>query len=237
MPTHKVKNGYQWGKHGKIYPTKAQADKQGQAIYASGWREKNKVNESFTPSKLILMGVLRKVGDELYEKGYEENLIDNYINNKNIQMEMNNDGYLFFFNNTLIFHIESYPQLNDVIDNASHNMIQWFKNNIKNVQESKNMKKQIIRLTEGDLHKIIKESVNRILNENEDDFIPHGYKGTSNFGGYEMQINDRGEMARLKDSHTGNITDWMEIQFDEEGVAYVVDENGNEERLCDYMRY
>lgn len=39
MPTHKVKGGYQWGKHGKVYPTKKQADKQGQAIYASGWRE------------------------------------------------------------------------------------------------------------------------------------------------------------------------------------------------------
>lgn len=39
MPTHKVKGGYKWGKHGKVYPTKPQADKQGQAIYASGWRE------------------------------------------------------------------------------------------------------------------------------------------------------------------------------------------------------
>ena len=39
MPTHKVKGGYRWGKHGKVYPTKKQADKQGQAIYASGWRK------------------------------------------------------------------------------------------------------------------------------------------------------------------------------------------------------
>lgn len=38
MPTHKVKGGYQWGKHGKVYPTKAQADRQGRAIYANGWR-------------------------------------------------------------------------------------------------------------------------------------------------------------------------------------------------------
>ena len=41
MPTHKVKGGYRWGKHGKVYPTKKQADKQGQAIYASGWQENN----------------------------------------------------------------------------------------------------------------------------------------------------------------------------------------------------
>lgn len=41
MPTHKVKGGYKWGKHGKVYPTKKQADKQGQAIYANGWKETN----------------------------------------------------------------------------------------------------------------------------------------------------------------------------------------------------
>ena len=71
----------------------------------------------------------------------------------------------------------------------------------------------------------------------ENDFNPNGYKATSAFGGYEMQVDNRGEMARLRDSHTGNVSEWLEIQFDEEGVAYVIDENGNEERLCDYMRY
>lgn len=55
MPTHKVKGGYKWGKHGKIYPTKAQADKQGQAIYASGWKEDNnlKENTSYMKNKTI----------------------------------------------------------------------------------------------------------------------------------------------------------------------------------------
>ena len=99
------------------------------------------------------------------------------------------------------------------------------------------MKKQLIRLTEGDLHRIIKESVNKILKENDDNFTPHAYKGLTNNGGYEMQIDDKGEMARLKDSYTGHVTDWLEIQFDENGVAYVLDENGDEEKLCDYMRY
>ena len=44
MPTHKVKGGYKWGKHGKVYPTKKQADKQGQAIYANGWRENKSID-------------------------------------------------------------------------------------------------------------------------------------------------------------------------------------------------
>ena len=71
----------------------------------------------------------------------------------------------------------------------------------------------------------------------ENDFNPNGYKATSAFGGYEMQVDNRGEMARLRDSYTGNVSEWLEIQFDEDGVAYVIDENGDEERLCDYMRY
>lgn len=42
MPTHKVKGGYKWGNSGKIYPTKKQADKQGKAIYASGYKKRGK---------------------------------------------------------------------------------------------------------------------------------------------------------------------------------------------------
>ena len=41
MPVHKVKEGYQFGAHGKVYPTKAQAEKQARAIYASDYKEKS----------------------------------------------------------------------------------------------------------------------------------------------------------------------------------------------------
>lgn len=38
MPIHKVKGGgYQWGGHGKVYPSKEQAQKQAAAAFASGW--------------------------------------------------------------------------------------------------------------------------------------------------------------------------------------------------------
>lgn len=40
MPVRKVPGGYQWGKTGKVYPTQQQAEAQGKAIYASGYREK-----------------------------------------------------------------------------------------------------------------------------------------------------------------------------------------------------
>jgi hypothetical protein len=37
MPVQKVKGGYRWGKTGKVYKTKAAAEKQGRAIHASGY--------------------------------------------------------------------------------------------------------------------------------------------------------------------------------------------------------
>jgi len=42
MPVKKVKGGYQWGESGKVYPTREQAEKQGRAIIASGYKEKKK---------------------------------------------------------------------------------------------------------------------------------------------------------------------------------------------------
>ena len=35
MPVHKVKGGYKYGSTGKVYPTKARAERQGRAIKAS----------------------------------------------------------------------------------------------------------------------------------------------------------------------------------------------------------
>jgi|TARA_B100002019_G_C21241221_1_gene585678 hypothetical protein len=42
MPARKVKGGYRWGKSGKIYRTKKEAEKQGRAIYASGYKKKRR---------------------------------------------------------------------------------------------------------------------------------------------------------------------------------------------------
>ena len=40
MPVNKVEGGYRWGKSGKIYKTKAEAEKQGRAVYASGYGQR-----------------------------------------------------------------------------------------------------------------------------------------------------------------------------------------------------
>ena len=40
MPVQKVQGGYRWGKSGKVYKTKAEAEKQGRAAYASGYKKR-----------------------------------------------------------------------------------------------------------------------------------------------------------------------------------------------------
>lgn len=42
MPVIKTSKGYKWGKTGKVYPTKAQAERQGRAIRASGYKSKKR---------------------------------------------------------------------------------------------------------------------------------------------------------------------------------------------------
>lgn len=42
MPIIKVKGGYKWGRHGKVYPTKAQALRQGRVIEASKAEQEKK---------------------------------------------------------------------------------------------------------------------------------------------------------------------------------------------------
>ena len=41
MPVHRTKSGgYQWGPHGKVYKTKAGAQRQARAAYAHGYKGK-----------------------------------------------------------------------------------------------------------------------------------------------------------------------------------------------------
>ena len=103
---------------------------------------------------------------------------------------------------------------------------------------TENKKRNVVRLTESQVRQIVTESVKRILkemNDTDDDFICHGCKAWSNWGGIEMQISDGGDEARLR-YPDGEITDWLEIEYDEEGVAYITAPNGEIERFDEYER-
>jgi hypothetical protein len=40
MPIKKTSGGYKWGSRGKVYPTRAGAERQAKAAYASGYKKK-----------------------------------------------------------------------------------------------------------------------------------------------------------------------------------------------------
>lgn len=42
MPVRRVSGGYRWGKTGKVYKTRAAAERQGKAIRASGYKKTKK---------------------------------------------------------------------------------------------------------------------------------------------------------------------------------------------------
>jgi hypothetical protein len=68
MPVHKVKGGYKWGKTGKVYSTKSQADKQARAIYANGWRGTNENIDTIKLTQLDLNEMIKDVINEIIKR-------------------------------------------------------------------------------------------------------------------------------------------------------------------------
>jgi hypothetical protein len=63
MPVRKVPGGYQWGSRGKVYKTKAAAERQGRAAYASGYKEaERKAKGGKTKSRVNEAGNYTKPG-------------------------------------------------------------------------------------------------------------------------------------------------------------------------------
>lgn len=73
----------------------------------------------------------------------------------------------------------------------------------KEYKTNKNMKKQVIRLTEDDLHRIIKESVNKVLKESVDSVSPDPF-GTS----AESYHNPSDEELRQSDAFNSKYHPW-----------------------------
>lgn len=101
--------------------------------------------------------------------------------------------------------------------------------------------KKTLRLNESDLHRIIEETVKRILKENDDPFIVHGHFADSNYGGKEVQISPDGGMARFRRNYGGKPeepTDWLEIKYHptrEDYGPYCATPWGDE-KLSNYMK-
>lgn len=76
------------------------------------------------------------------------------------------------------------------------------------------------------------------------DFTPHGTYTISNTMGYEVEISDDGEHARLRDPETGEIVEWLPIEYvydediseDEDDFIPVIDPDGYDIPLNLVMR-
>lgn len=171
----------------------------------------------------------------MYSRNKLENILNSgYILNKiraylqiNPKTSFNNKDFVKFKKQEIIPNYYT----DEDMKNASDELLK----NDGVFNESKKMKQNTIRINENTLKKIVSESVKKILKES-DEFTPQGYKGMNNYGGNEIQINRSGDAARIK-FQDGEVTDWLEIDFDEQGVAYVTTPYGEQEKLSDYMRY
>ena len=82
------------------------------------------------------------------------------------------------------------------------------------------------------IKRMVKEAICEIEDE-EDEFNADGYKSISNAGGYEIQLNNNGT-ARLKNGN--RVSDWLEINFMEDGEPFIIDDEGDIHKLSEFMR-
>ena len=117
------------------------------------------------------------------------------------------------------------------------------------LEENKSKKKE---LNENSIRAIVAEALKQVLsqrlNEEMDDFKPHGYCCDSNWGGKEIEISDSGDAARIRTNYgagPSKPSEWCEIQYDfqdedgndmDDGRPYIL-VNGEKEYLDNYMRY
>ena len=97
-------------------------------------------------------------------------------------------------------------------------------------------KKQLIRLTEGDLHKIIKESVQKILNENDMFNDLEGGNNGDEYFQWVIYCNDH-KMAVSSDifSTPDEAADDCEKHFEETHFYFLckkLNDEENDERVC-----
>lgn len=111
----------------------------------------------------------------------------------------------FMNNNLAQYNKEVKIDFTDNVPQQDPNDVPFEITNLQNNNESKNMNKKLIRLTESDLHRIVKESVNRILKEYSDDYgIESDYDFYGTYGNPSQYIRNSeadfdGQAGRSRD--------------------------------------
>lgn len=108
---------------------------------------------------------------------------------------------------------DSLSELEEKVDEGLKQIISWFDGDMYNDSTAEI---KVRRMAEGG-------------EMDDDDFKVHGYYTISNAGGYEIELADSGDSARVRDAYGSDnpeISDWLEIEYveNEDGD---VDEDGN----------
>lgn len=90
MPVHKTSGGYKWGKHGHTYKTKAGAERQARAIFASGYKGKSLDGGSDMTEEQKLAKSIDALIDHLskdisIEAEGKKAKADDYLKNKDVE--------------------------------------------------------------------------------------------------------------------------------------------------------
>ena len=67
------------------------------------------------------------------------------------------------------------------------------------------------------------------------EFKVHGYLGTGNWGGLEVEIDEAGERIRPRERANGKPERWRKIYFNRDGSMYFI-RHGLRWRLDEFMR-
>lgn len=106
-----------------------------------------------------------------------------------------------------------------------------------------NTKKRLIEIMQR-VDRTFKPKLNEDLDQDVEEFIPHGSYTISNSGGYEIMLSDAGDAAKVRDafgSDNPKTSDWLEIEHvpsEDGGEEFdaVIDPNGYNIPLNQVMR-
>lgn len=136
-------------------------------------KNKNIIKESSAQHIFHLTSILNKVKQELTKNGFDETKVNDILKEFNFDIKVDKDNFLLICNNTVFvskpINTPFFSFINDsvnmIINMVTDKLNEIYKPIDVDLNIHKENKRYVLRLTEDDLHKIIKESVNMIINE------------------------------------------------------------------------
>lgn len=136
-------------------------------------KNKNIIKESSAQHIFHLTSILNKVKQELTNNGFDKTKVNDILKEFNFDIKVDNNNFLLMCNNTVFvskpINTPFFLFINDSVNAIINIITDKFDEIYKPIDVDLNIynenKRYVLRLTEDDLHKIIKESVNIIIKE------------------------------------------------------------------------